>query len=106
MTEETTTTGDVTDRDAGHPEGARVEDPDFEEALSELEAIVRALESEDLELDQALSLFERGVRRLRLATRLLDDAEGRVEELIEESSGVLAVAELEVDVEDGGEGDG
>jgi len=61
----------------------------FEQMLADLEAIVDRLGAEDLELDEALSQFERGVARLRDAGRLLDAAEGRVEELIEAASGEL-----------------
>lgn len=61
----------------------------FEQMLEELEAIVDRLGAEDLELDEALSQFESGVARLRDAGRLLDAAEGRVEELIEAASGEL-----------------
>ncbi|MFQ5530485.1 MAG: exodeoxyribonuclease VII small subunit [Gemmatimonadota bacterium] len=61
----------------------------FERLLSDLEGVVDRLGAEDLELDEALSLFERGVVCLREAGRLLDAAEGRVEELIETASGDL-----------------
>ena len=61
----------------------------FEQMLADLEAIVDRLGAEDIELDEALSQFERGVARLRDAGRLLDAAEGRVEELIEAASGDL-----------------
>ncbi len=38
---------------------------EFSKQLERLEAIVRRLESEDLDLDEALKLFEEGVERLR-----------------------------------------
>lgn len=75
----------------------------FEATMAELESIAGSLEGEDLELDEALALFERGVRRLREAARLLDAANGRVEELIEEAEGYWELhpvrAEEEVDGE-------
>lgn len=76
----------------------------FEEMLADLEAIVDRLGAEDLELDEALSLFERGIGRLRDAGRLLDAAEGRVEELIEAASGDLEAIGFEIPVraENGG----
>src|SRR5204863_174781 len=40
---------------------------EFSKQLERLEAIVRRLESEDLDLDEALKLFEEGVERLRVA---------------------------------------
>lgn len=67
----------------------------FEDALAELEDIVASLEGEELELDVALGLFERGVLRLREASRLLDAAHGRVEELIEGAEGELRLVGFE-----------
>ena len=37
---------------------------EFSKQLERLEAIVRKLESEDLDLDEALKLFEEGIERL------------------------------------------
>jgi exodeoxyribonuclease VII small subunit len=59
----------------------------FEGQLEEIDAIVERLESDEVELEEALALFERGVARLRQAGRLLESAEGRVEELIASTSG-------------------
>lgn len=75
----------------------------FERALAELETIADSLEREDLDLDQALALFERGVERLRVAGRLLDAAHGRVEELVADAAGSLVVQPLDVGQEDPGE---
>lgn len=69
---------------------------EFEGALEELEEIVARLDREDLELDEALALFEEGVGHLRTASRLLDDARGVVEELIEDASGELEDVEFEM----------
>lgn len=86
------------------PEATDREGPDFERSLSELEEIVRALDREEMQLDEALDLFREGVVHLRRATRLLDEAEARVEELVEEASGDLSAVDFdEVDL---GEGDG
>jgi exodeoxyribonuclease VII small subunit len=63
------------------------QDRSFEQAMDELESIVDSLEREDLDLEEALALFEKGVGYLRDATRKLDAANGRVEELIEEAAG-------------------
>ncbi len=71
-------------------------EPDFEAALEELEAIVGRLDREELELDEALELFERGVARLRTANRLLDEARGRVEEVVEEAAGELEAVDFEL----------
>ena len=56
----------------------------LERTLARLEAIVSGLEREDIELDEALRLFEEGVQRLREAQQILATAELKVERLIEE----------------------
>ena len=67
----------------------------FEGLMRDVEEIVVRLDSGDVELEEALALFERGVARLRAAARLLDGAQGRVEELIESAAGELASRELD-----------
>lgn len=84
--------------------GDRGEDPPgFEAALEELEEIVQRLDREELDLDEALRLFEDGVERLRAASDLLSEARGRVEELIEEASGDLSVVEVDLGAPEGEE---
>jgi exodeoxyribonuclease VII small subunit len=53
----------------------------YEEAYEELEQILATLESGDLPLEAALSLYERGAMLAAYCTRLLDEAELRVEQL-------------------------
>lgn len=69
---------------------------EFERALEELERILEVLERGDPGLDEALELFERGVGHLRAANRLLEDARGRVEELVSDASGELRAVPFEV----------
>ena len=62
--------------------------PGFAEQLERLEAIVRKLEAEDLDLDEALKLFEEGVERLRAAREQLTQAELKVKKALKgEGSG-------------------
>ena len=55
----------------------------FETALERLEQLVGRLEGGDLELEDALAAFEEGVRLTRHCAGRLEDAERRIEELIE-----------------------
>lgn len=64
--------------------------------LRRLEEIVRALEADDLDLDQALLLFEEGVTLLREARARLGDAELRVQQVLEDAEGELRVSDLDV----------
>lgn len=63
--------------------------------LRRLEEIVRALEGDDVDLDQALTLFEEGVGRLRTAQERLTEAEARVERVLEDAAGVLKLTQLD-----------
>jgi len=56
---------------------------EFSKQLERLEAIVRRLESEELDLDEALKLFEEGVERLRVAREQLSQAELKVKKVLE-----------------------
>ncbi len=60
---------------------------DFESALERLEHIVKTLESGELALDNALELFEEGVRLSRFCHQKLEQAERRVEILINKEDG-------------------
>ena len=53
----------------------------YEDALSELERIVAALESDDQTLEAGLSLFERGQALAQHCAKLLDQAELKVRRL-------------------------
>jgi exodeoxyribonuclease VII small subunit len=63
--------------------------------LARLEEIVRKLEAEDLELDEALRLFEEGVSRLRSARERLSAAELKVQAVLEEAGGDLRLTDLD-----------
>jgi exodeoxyribonuclease VII small subunit len=63
-------------------------EPGLEARLQRLEQIVAALEREDLDLDEALKLFEEGIAQLRAAQSVLNTAELRIEKLIENAAGV------------------
>ena len=63
--------------------------------LRRLEEIVRALEGDDVDLDQALTLFEEGVSRLRTAQERLTEAEARVERVLEDAAGVLKLTQFD-----------
>ncbi len=56
---------------------------DFEGAMTELERIVEELEGNQLTLDQSLAHYERGMKLASQLTRTLDQAEKRIEKLVE-----------------------
>ncbi len=59
----------------------------FEQALARLEALVAGLERGDLTLEQSLSAFEEGMKLARECGRRLEEAQQRVQLLLEEASG-------------------
>ena len=59
----------------------------FEAALKELEGIVKQLESGEAKLEDALQLFERGVKLSRFCSQKLEEAEKKIEMLVRDSQG-------------------
>ena len=66
----------------------------FEKSMERLEEIAAQLESEELELDAALALFEEGIAELRSASAALAKAETRLKQLREAADGVFRVDDL------------
>jgi exodeoxyribonuclease VII small subunit len=66
------------------------DDRPFEEALAELEALVRRLEQGELSLEDSLAAFERGMALVRQLGTRLDDVSQRVEVLLRAADGSLA----------------
>ena len=68
----------------------------FRTEVERLEAIVRSLEDEELDLDRALELFEEGVKRLKTARELLQKSELTIQRVLEESNGALGTDDLDL----------
>ena len=54
----------------------------FENSLKELEEIVTQLESEDLPLEKAIALFEKGTTLSKTCSKTLDEAKKKIEVLL------------------------
>ena len=61
----------------------------FEKALADLENIVQRLDENDLSLDEALALFEEGIKLSRFCSQKLDSVENKVEILLRDDEGNL-----------------
>ena len=59
----------------------------FERALKELEAIVGRLERGDVDLEESITIYERGEALKRRCEELLRQAEARVEKITTDASG-------------------
>lgn len=67
----------------------------LEGRLARLEEILARMESEEIQLEEALDLFEEGVGHVREAERILSEAELKVEELL--ADGTTEPVETDVD---------
>ncbi|MFQ5780880.1 MAG: exodeoxyribonuclease VII small subunit [Nitrospiria bacterium] len=59
----------------------------FEEALSRLEEAVKSLEKGDLPLEDSLKIFEEGIRLSKNCLKALEEAEKKVEILVQDKNG-------------------
>ncbi|MFT4998583.1 MAG: exodeoxyribonuclease VII small subunit [Chitinophagales bacterium] len=62
--------------------------PNFEDTLSELEAIVQQLEVGDLSLEESLKAFEHGVNLTKNCQDSLNKAEQKIQTLIEKQGNI------------------
>jgi exodeoxyribonuclease VII small subunit len=62
----------------------------FEEALAELEQIVKRLERGEAKLDEAIDSYERGARLKERCEQLLNEAQRRVDKIVKAADGSLA----------------
>ncbi len=60
----------------------------FEESLSALELLVQQMDSGELELEQSLEAFEKGIKLIRDCQQSLQSAEQKVQQLVEGSEGL------------------
>lgn len=68
---------------------------EFEKALEQLETIVKELEAGELSLNESLDKFQKGISLVKTCNEQLENAEKKVEMLIENNDG-LELKELEV----------
>jgi len=69
----------------------------FEEALNELETIVKSLESGEKTLDESIALFEKGITLSKTLNKMIDDAEQRVKMLITNEDGTVSETDLDTE---------
>ena len=71
----------------------------FEQALKELEAIVKNLENGTVPLDDSLENFENGVKLIRRCNFLLDSAEKKVKKLTRADTGEVIEEDFTTEAE-------
>jgi exodeoxyribonuclease VII small subunit len=68
----------------------------FEDALQELEQIVRRLERGEAKLDEAILAYERGAHLKRRCEGLLEDAQRRVDRIVKASDGSVSAEPVQL----------
>ena len=68
----------------------------FEEHLTQLEKVVEKLERGDLTLDESVRLFEDGMKLSSACKQELEQAEGRIQVLVEGKGGKMQPADLDL----------
>ncbi len=68
-------------------EQSQISDMSFEQALRELEGVVRKLESGDVPLDDSITLYERGEELRKACQARLDAAQARIEKIVQGADG-------------------
>lgn len=61
--------------------------PDLETSLAEITTLTEQMEQGDLSLEQSLNHFERGVTLIKHCQKVLQDAEQKVQTLVQSSQG-------------------
>lgn len=67
----------------------------FEEALKQLEDIVKKLDRPDIPLEESIKLFEEGMKLSDVCNKKLDQAQQRVELLQKNAAGDMAAVPFE-----------
>ena len=67
----------------------------FEDAMAQLEEVVRKLEAGDVPLEDSLAAFEKGVNLVRILHARLDAVQEKIEELTRGDKGELTTKPLD-----------
>ncbi len=73
--------------------------PPFEEALQKLEAVVEAMEADDLPLEMLLAKYEEGAKLVKICQEKLAEAELKIQQLEKTAAGEMKLKPFEEDVE-------
>ena len=66
----------------------------FEESMSRLEQIVRAMERGDVALEESLKLFQEGTQLVQQCSKLLDDAQLQIRQVMTAADGSPVMEEF------------
>lgn len=87
-----------------HSKGAgpnqSAKNPPFEEALKNLEAVVEAMESDDLPLETLLARYEEGAKLVKICQEKLTEAELKIQQLEKSAAGELKLKPFETGIDE------
>ncbi len=69
----------------------------FEQSIKELEDIVKQLERGELSLDESLDFFQKGVELSKVCSKMLDEAEQRINILVKDKNGEVVEKPFEIE---------
>ena len=58
----------------------------LEKNLEQLSAVIKKMEQQDVGLEESLKLYEQGIKLTRQCQKIIDDAELKIEKLMEQNS--------------------
>ena len=70
--------------------------PDLEQAMQDLETLVKQMESGELSLEESLQAFEEGIKLTRICQKALADAEQKVA-ILSDKTGNASLEDFETD---------
>ena len=73
--------------------------PPFEEALQKLEAVVEAMESDDLPLETLLAKYEEGAKLVKICQEKLAEAELKIQQLEKNAAGEMKLKPVDLSEE-------
>jgi exodeoxyribonuclease VII small subunit len=74
--------------------------PPFEEALQQLEAVVEAMESDDLPLETLLARYEEGAKLVKVCQEKLAEAELKIQQLEKTAAGEMKLKPFETGIDE------
>jgi len=87
----------VTDNGAIMTSAQKIEDLNFESALEELEKIVQKLESGEVELEQSITMYERGAALKAHCEGKLKAAKLKIEKIVLDADGKASTEPTKID---------
>lgn len=70
--------------------------PPFEEALQQLEAVVEAMEADDLPLETLLAKYEAGAKLVKICQEKLAEAELKIQQLEKTAAGEMKLRPVDL----------